>query len=286
MDTLPFSNVEFSELSDTIMETEGEEDKDSKHNTLMRQIAQKKLKAKQRKAPVALKAQNSDSSAYDYSDSECEVTFKVNTARRRYGSADESPLAKRSRMGCSDNALPSTSKTSTPSHKDIPAARIASSPIPTVSRAQRDNEAEPQDFALPSESEAEDQYSGQSGDEADDEFMDDQSDNDEESEVDEEEGMPPLQPSDPRPLLNYEGDRAVQKDTQEGWCDPTVHVQDQAPPVPLFEERDAGELHFESENFKPIDYFYQMFPKALFDDIAAETNRYHGSGRHNRRHHK
>ena len=95
-----------------------------------------------------------------------------------------------------------------------------------------------------------------------------------------------LQPAEPWLLLNYAGDRVIWKDTKEGWQDPTIHVHDTAPIVPSFEDHAGGKLAFDTDGLELIDYFYHMFPKSLFNDIAAETNCYHGTGAQNQRHGK
>ena len=297
MDTLP------SDTADTAEETEVEdEERNSNRHSLMRQIAQKKLKSKQKTA-ASLKPQTSDSSAYDYSDSETEVTFNLKASRKRYGSVDaetntptkiacmDSPLAKGlhsspgiSRAPANGSPLASTSRTSTPSHRNTPAANIPSSPIPD-SEAENVSQVD-NDMSDQSGVEADDEF----GDEADDEFLDEPSDIEQGEgggeESDPEEDNEPIQLADPRPLHNYLGDRIVQKDTQDGWLDSTIHIHDTTPPIPPFDDPDGGELMFDTDNFEPLEYFYQMFPKSLFDDIAAETNRFHASGMHKRRHGK
>ena len=304
LDAAP-SDYECSELNTTTVE-ETEEDEgeatqsQTSRDTLMRQIAQKRLKAKGNlpKLAVNLKKQDSDSSAYDYSDSEAEVTFHPRYQRKRAGSAvidNETP--KKAARPQSPLALPGTSKpsiqgnarTSTPSRdgaipgtsSSTPCSREAPSPDVNLSPIVRTN-----DIDYPSSVD-------DSGEEADDEFLEGEGEEEEESALEDEERTviddedeTTLVVADPRPLANYAGDRHVERDTAEGWLDPREHVVDTAPTVPPFQSPHAGEFSFNADDFKPIDYFYEMFPRSLFQDIATETNRYHASGRTNRKHGK
>ena len=121
-----------------------------------------------------------------------------------------------------------------------------------------------------------------SGDEADNESAGTGDEADEETDEETDAQPEPLQP--PRQLKNYDGDRVVKDDVTNGWLDPLEHTTDQYPSViPVFSEDNPGELLFETEGMKPIDYFYRMFPEFLFVDIAQETNRYHASGATNRK---
>lgn len=90
-------------------------------------------------------------------------------------------------------------------------------------------------------------------------------------------------------IQNYAGDKHYSADNTD-WRDPTQYgVDTKMCPIPEFTPRRQpidgfNGLTFDPTGMKPIDLFYKLWDQELFDQIAAETNRYHSIGAPNRRH--
>ncbi len=95
-------------------------------------------------------------------------------------------------------------------------------------------------------------------------------------------------PGNQKHIVNFDGDEEYQIDCpvwKHGSSFPrdTIQVPDlKFKPEPTSERSDR--LLFNPAGFQPLDFFFQMWPRELFDYIADEMNRHHEVGEdHNRR---